>query len=181
MTQVQTTERVEIVGTIADAINKEHQLFEAGMRSSLIHAIHCGELLIQQKAQLEHGEWLPWVMANCEFNIRHAQKYMDLASNAPRVAHLDGVSSIRGALKVLAEERQESQPEPEPAPVIEAFSWFHDEKIEAMLDAIETVQSGIYILLKADRDRGVAFHILNMKRAQMLKMVADIDRVLEDR
>lgn len=180
MTQVQTSERVEIVGTIADAINKEHQLFEAGMRSSLIHAIHCGELLIQQKAQLEHGEWLPWVMMNCDFSDRRARQYMEIA-NRNTCSDLGGATSIKSALKIIAEERQEAAPEPDPEPVVTAFSWLHDEKIEAMLDAIETVQSGISILLKADRDRGVAYHLLSMKRAQMLKMVEDIDRVLGDR
>jgi hypothetical protein len=50
------------------------------MESVVDYAIQCGQLLIEQKARLKHGEWKPWVEANCEFSFRAAQKYMQVSS-----------------------------------------------------------------------------------------------------
>jgi hypothetical protein len=44
--------------------------------SAVRYAMRCGELLLAKKAELGHGEFLPWVEANCEFTVRHAQRYM---------------------------------------------------------------------------------------------------------
>jgi hypothetical protein len=66
---------------LAAAINKEHDLFIELMRSGLTHAIQAGELLIQVKSQLKHGEWLPWLAANCHFSERTAQNYLRCAEN----------------------------------------------------------------------------------------------------
>jgi len=46
------------------------------LRMSLEKAIRIGELLTEQKAGLKHGEWLPWIEANCPFSERLAWDYM---------------------------------------------------------------------------------------------------------
>ena len=45
------------------------------------HAAECGRRLIEAKALLPHGEWLPWLEANTEVIPRQSQKYMRLADN----------------------------------------------------------------------------------------------------
>lgn len=35
-----------------------------------------GRRLIEAKAQLEHGEWLPWLRSEVEFSEASAQRYM---------------------------------------------------------------------------------------------------------
>src|SRR3954454_15104181 len=39
-----------------------------------------GQLLIDEKERLQHGEWLPWLKENCpDINERTAQQYMAFA------------------------------------------------------------------------------------------------------
>jgi hypothetical protein len=52
----------------------------------------------QAKAQLQHGEWLPWLGENFTLDVRMAQRYILLSANATRVSHL---GSIREALAAL--------------------------------------------------------------------------------
>ena len=68
--------------------------------------------MLQIKATKQHGEWLPWLNAEIDsgrlhVRIRHIQKYMQLASNTPRVAHLEN-SSIRQALEALSDKEPET-------------------------------------------------------------------------
>ena len=92
---------------LADDINREHAEAERAFRGGLEHAIRAGELLLEAKASVGHGDWLPWVEQNCDFSTRLAQKYMrvarelpryDIGTNTPRVAHL----SFRKALHAVA-------------------------------------------------------------------------------
>lgn len=82
-------------------------------RSAVEHAIRAGDLLIEAKAQVRHGEWLPWLAENFPASERLAQSYMRLAANPQRSAHFD---SVDAALKELAEPRAEPE---EPAPEVE--------------------------------------------------------------
>jgi hypothetical protein len=91
---------------LAERINAEHEQAEAGLRAGLLHARNAGELLIQAKAQVPHGGWLPWLAENVCFSERTAQAYMrvarrweELQSNPQRVADLP----FRRAVEALAE------------------------------------------------------------------------------
>jgi len=115
--------------TIADQIKAEHKAVERGIRSSVAHAMRCGELLLQAKASMKHGEWEAWITDNIKLSQRAAQGYMRLAkldaAKAQRVADL----SLREALKQVGQEYGRKQKEierqvdkeldaakPEPAP-----------------------------------------------------------------
>ena len=50
--------------SLASDINREHQFAFGKAREALEHARRAGELLIQAKAGVPHGEWLPWLAAN---------------------------------------------------------------------------------------------------------------------
>lgn len=180
----------DLVVSVADEINQEHELFTTSMRTSLDHAIRCGQLLIEQKERLEHGEWLPWVMENCAFSERHAQRYMELALNTTRVSDLpdlpvypsyqtakqiDQATSIRGALKILASDKKASKPQPTPEPEKVTFSWTNEGNVQAMLDGMRSMQAGVSMLIKADRDIGVAKHLLSMMRKFMVALIEKID------
>jgi hypothetical protein len=89
------------LSTLAIEIRREVEQAEADFQSAIAHAVRAGELLIEAKGQLKHGEWLPWLAANFPGSARSAQGYMRLAEHAEdaqRVAHL----GIKGALKQLA-------------------------------------------------------------------------------
>jgi hypothetical protein len=59
------------LGTLAERINEEHEAYETGIKTALghfeaalEHALDAGDLLLQAKAEHEHGNWVPWLEAN---------------------------------------------------------------------------------------------------------------------
>lgn len=65
----------------------------------------CGDLLIEAKAQVPQGQWLPWLKANCEMSDRTARIWMRLARNRAAIESEIGSAadlSIRRALERLA-------------------------------------------------------------------------------
>ena len=66
-----------------------------------------GELLSEAKAKLGHGDWLPWLEANCEVSVRTAQAYMRVGREWPQLADTQRVALLpmRAALEMLAEPR----------------------------------------------------------------------------
>jgi len=64
-------------------------------------------MLIEAKDQFQHGGWIAWLKGNCEFSVRQAQQYMQIArewpevANAQHAAHLSQrqtLALIRGTL-----------------------------------------------------------------------------------
>ena len=73
---------VASLGELATAINAEHQAAERTARTALDHARAAGEKLLLAKAQVDHGQWLPWLSAHCPgLADRTARAYMRLARN----------------------------------------------------------------------------------------------------
>ncbi len=105
----------EITTSIAEQINAAHAACLASMSDSVVKAIEVGRLLSEAKAKLTHGEWIPWVEVNCDFDIRSAQVYMqafknrELLENQIRstASYLD---SMRGALRAIDQAELESIP-----------------------------------------------------------------------
>jgi hypothetical protein len=94
---------------------------KAAMAESKAHAQHAvsaaqraGELLIQAKKLVLHGQWETWLAENCEVSARTAQAYMRLSlrlkelppEKAQRVADLP----LREALAAIASTREEKEP-----------------------------------------------------------------------
>jgi hypothetical protein len=92
------------LAVLAARITKEHNAILNAVRRGLTHAIRCGELLLEAKAQIKeqygHGHWLPWLKKSCTIPLRTAQLYMRLAKAEIRNdAHL----SLREAVRQLTE------------------------------------------------------------------------------
>lgn len=66
---------------LAGRIVIEHQAVSTALKDGVRHAITAGELLIEAKAQLQHGQWLPWLGQHCTISERTAQLYMRCARN----------------------------------------------------------------------------------------------------
>jgi hypothetical protein len=105
-----TIETSNFLADLAARIRAEHEAAEAALKRGAEHAMNAGDLLIEVKAQLKHGQWLPWLAEHCDISERTAQLYMRLArarpeieANAQRVADL----SLRGAAAVLAPDERE--------------------------------------------------------------------------
>ena len=91
---------------LAAEILKAHADVQDAAKTALERAIAAGHALIEAKALVKHGEWLPWLRENCTaLSERSAQDYMRLAAheaklglaNPQRAADL----SIRDALEVI--------------------------------------------------------------------------------
>ncbi len=98
--------------SLATEITREHEAACRAVRSGLAHARRAGDLLLEVKAGLEHGVWLPWLAEHCPtIAARTAQAYMRIAQRWPeleatkasRVADLP----MRQALALLADAREQ--------------------------------------------------------------------------
>jgi Protein of unknown function (DUF3102) len=89
---------------LAAAINDEHVAAESAAAEAIHRARHAGELLLQAKAQLQHGQWLPWLTANCTVGARQAQRYIRLTQNWDTLLNTTSTShlGIDAALRMLA-------------------------------------------------------------------------------
>lgn len=105
------------LSTLATEIVAEHEACERASKSAVEHAVRCGELLIEAKGEVEHGQWLLWLAENFPAHINTASNYMRLAANSQRVVNS---GSIREALADLAAPRPAPTPSPtsSPAPAV---------------------------------------------------------------
>lgn len=67
------------LATTATEINRLHQEARASAESAVESAKAAGKLLLEAKASMKHGEFLPWIDANTSVSPRQAQRYMAAA------------------------------------------------------------------------------------------------------
>ena len=82
MTDITTSNRLP---ERAARIRAEHEACGAALKRGLQHAAAAGNMLIEAKAQLKHGEWLPWLRNHCGIPERTARRYMEIAGGGPLV------------------------------------------------------------------------------------------------
>lgn len=86
----------------ASEINAAHQQAIQHADRAIEFARQAGDLLLKVKADLPHGDFLPWVEANCTVSQRQAQRYMAAAQGKPiplRAIKNDTVSHLPEAPK----------------------------------------------------------------------------------
>lgn len=64
---------------LAADINRFHELACLRADEAIAHAKQAGLLLLEAKAALKHGEWLPWLEQNIFVSARQVQRYMQVA------------------------------------------------------------------------------------------------------
>lgn len=77
----------------AKQINEQHRLAIQSAENAIEHAILCGQMLVEKKASLAHGELQPWIEKNCEFAYSTAARYMKAAQSSKAV-NLSALSHI---------------------------------------------------------------------------------------
>ena len=89
----------------AARINEEHSRAFEKAQDALNHARMAGELLIEAKGLLKHGEWGNWLAENVSFSESTAQNYMRLAKNWDRLVKSPTVGDLglRKALSLLSD------------------------------------------------------------------------------
>jgi len=99
--QDRPTVGLNALADLATRIRAEHEATAAAMKRGCEHAIRAGELLIEAKRLLEHGEWLPWLAEHCDVPERTARLYMRLAQHKFKIGNVADMT-VRGAIKALA-------------------------------------------------------------------------------
>jgi hypothetical protein len=69
--------------TWAADINAAHHAAMGHTADAVAYAMQAGALLVQAKQKLSHGEFGPWLEANCEVSARQARRYMAAAQGKP--------------------------------------------------------------------------------------------------
>lgn len=123
---------------LPEQINAEHEAAFGKAREALDHARRAGELLIEAKAKVGHGKWLPWIEANCRFSESKAQRYIRLAEGWDALA-LKSVNltdlTVSGALQLLAKPKAPADPEEDSPPT--AFVRIEDDGMTVVTPSVE--------------------------------------------
>jgi hypothetical protein len=64
-----TPDRSNSLPDLAARIRAEHEATAAALQSSVTHAMAAGDALIEAKAAIPHGGWLPWLADNCDMKL----------------------------------------------------------------------------------------------------------------
>lgn len=90
---------------LAARIRAEHEGAQAAVRRGIEHAMAAGDMLIEAKKLLKHGQWLPWLRDHCEMPDRTARHYMRLARGRKRIeSEIGNVAdfTVTGAVAFLS-------------------------------------------------------------------------------
>jgi hypothetical protein len=99
--------RSNSLADLRERFRAEHAAVAGALKNSLNHAMAAGDILLEAKLQLKHGQWLPW-LESCGISERMAQRYMRLARNRPEIeSNTTPVSDlgVRAALTLLSAPR----------------------------------------------------------------------------
>ncbi len=117
---------------LAAKIDAEHSAAHGHARLALERAAECGRRLIEAKALVPHGKWLPWLEANTNVGARQSQKYMRLAEGWAEIeakSELGSHLSLSRALELIAAPdtapAPDNAPEPDPRALEIGMHWRH--------------------------------------------------------
>jgi hypothetical protein len=77
-----------------------HDEIRQHAESMLIKAIRIGELLVEQKHKMQHGQFTQWITDNLPFSVRSAQNYMKVFINRKQLKN-ENVSLLSDAYNIL--------------------------------------------------------------------------------
>jgi hypothetical protein len=103
--------RSNSLADLAARINAEHEATGAALKRGYVHAVTAGELLVEAKAKIPHGQWLSWLAANCTVKPRTATLYMRLFRCRPAIEEIGNVAdlTVRNALSRVEISRSHSE------------------------------------------------------------------------
>lgn len=95
--QVATAERMQVARPLKMLVPLIKEELQAGDDAGLEHYRRAGEMLVEAKEQVAHGEWKGWVERNFHLSYTSAKRYMVLASQDQK-ARARPFSSMREAI-----------------------------------------------------------------------------------
>lgn len=104
---------VDVLDVLAEQIKTEHGQAKRALKTTLVHALHAGDLLLEAKDRFKHGCWENWLTERCDLPPRTARRYMKLATHpkllTEEIGHVADLSMAE-ALRLI----QRSQAAPKP-------------------------------------------------------------------
>jgi Protein of unknown function (DUF3102) len=94
---------------LADVANGKHREAYKAAMTMLYAGIEAGEALIEAKSLVKHGEWVPWVRANCQFGDTAATSYMMVARHKDYLLAQPDVDTLQKAILKLKAEKLTTQ------------------------------------------------------------------------
>jgi vacuolar-type H+-ATPase subunit I/STV1 len=101
------------IETAGKELDRLHRSIEGKLRSTVDDAIRAGEILTQVKGRLSHGDFLPWLKANCSFAQPTAWRYMKLYQHNDKLSSLNNLQEAYQQIETI--ERQEKLTETQKA------------------------------------------------------------------
>jgi hypothetical protein len=147
---VRSSDPVRTDDDLVREINAEHGHVETYKHSTIQHAIRCGELLVEMKQRVGHGNWLAWVQEHFEASERTARNYMEIAKSAA-VADSHDDTTMRSALRALTSRSQPKEPKKEQTSEMAADGHVSIQDDTQRIAAGETVDAPRAGLGKTDR------------------------------
>ena len=80
---------------IANNINAEYALARTSIVDSANHILNVGRMLTEKKAELGHGNFIPWIEAECDFTRQAAHKMMKTYLNVNSGLHLTETDALQ--------------------------------------------------------------------------------------
>jgi len=115
---------------------------QTALKNETVNVIAIGSLLNEAQAQLEHGEWLPWLKENFGSSVKTAENYMAAARLADKFETVSNLKLRPTALYLLGRELDDPN------------SWFDCQALEAIFAAAKTEW------ISGDRAREIAWSLL---------------------
>lgn len=113
MTTTKTTKRASTLTRYKERAIASYNNYCQSNNERLQHFYEMGKVLIDIKAGVGHGDWLPWLKGS-EIHVKTAQRAMMVAKN-DKLSFLIKAGSIHIALAAI---RERDKPKPKPKPVI---------------------------------------------------------------
>jgi hypothetical protein len=96
------------LSSLADQIATYHHQAEAALQNFAEYAMMAGDLLIQAKLEIGHGQFGDWVAQNCKISDRTARRYMQIADHRDLIEaemrRHEGLSQ-RACLRLISDTR----------------------------------------------------------------------------
>jgi hypothetical protein len=174
------------LAVLAAGIRAEHEATAMALKRGLAHAMAAGELLIEAKGLLKHGQWLPWLRDHCAISDRTARLYTRLANNRVQIeGQIGNVAdlSVRAAIALIAPKNQSDL-----APIVYAaleslkFPDFEQLRIERDKRKLAFVAASLAltkIMEIANKDAADAFW--TALGEQLMSAIADCNHLLGKR
>ena len=125
-----------VLATPAERINSKHLEVKRLELTAKDVAAEVGEMLIEVKQSLPHGEFMQWVEAHCSFSYDTAKNYVKVAkAKRERATYFNKCTSIREVLELGKPEDSRKNYEPkQPKPKMDKDDQRKVRKLQAIID-----------------------------------------------